>query len=347
MRVHSTGDVMKVDKFDFVVEEECLLVSLKGALVAHVHYSLHKPYQIEFPISAKRGHVHQVLAHVYTMVESGEDDAVPLDVALSLPHEEIIETLTRHGIRILHVAYSRITEALSVVLRKVGLLRLSVMESPRRSRFPYRDHILLRFEIHSKDFFHFWNHVSVPSGYDALDVVPAYHPTMKGKRAAHMLNGDTDYRTHPNAIIAVSSPEDARALVLERRGGSSWTHLLHPYHAKGTAIEMVVSAGALRTVSGIDELVAFLRAALEKSEEYVCVSGGFRAPYRCAHNMLVDKKMEHPTGREVRGSEEHCVWAYHTLQAEGALSGSLIPQWFLDEGWLEIYKDAEMRHGLY
>ena len=77
---------------------------------------------------------------------------------------------------------------------------------------------------------------------------------------------------------------------------------------------------------------------------------------KCGHNRLIQLGRQRSpwlqaeygrSGHIARGSEEHCVWAYRVLQQEGKLERSYVPSWFISEGWLEIYKDAEVRHGLY
>jgi len=102
----------------------------------------------------------------------------------------------------------------------------------------------------------------------------------------------------------------------------------------------------MRSAEGVEELVRLLRASLGIDQRtYVEISGGFRAPMKCAHNRLIE--LHRQSGNVARGSEQHCVWTYRTLQAEGVLNHAFVPRWFIREGWLDIYKGAEVQPGLY
>jgi hypothetical protein len=175
---------------------------------------------------------------------------------------------------------------------------------------------------------------------------------MNGKKAIHMINGDTDHRVRSYSIVRVESPIEARAETGEEGSPSTWTHMKHPYYAKGMSISLLVRSGPLRTKDGVRELSRFLLAALGKTDEYVEVCGGFRPPLLCPHNLLIEKGIPSPSrklhfGQSTRGSEASCVWAYRTLLAEGKLKDAYVPEWFFEEGWLGIYEGAEQWPGLY
>jgi hypothetical protein len=82
-----------------------------------------------------------------------------------------------------------------------------------------------------------------------------------------------------------------------------------------------------------DTLVKLVRAALEEDDTFIGVSGGFSPPFDSPYNVRMVRGARH----HVRGSENHCVWAYRTLKAEGRLDGAIIPKWFWDERWLDAY----------
>jgi hypothetical protein len=129
----------------------------------------------------------------------------------------------------------------------------------------------------------------------------------------------------------------------------SFTHVKHPYYVEGRELYCSLRMNALRTKRGVAELTYILSAAIGKSDEFVEVSGGFRPPLQNPHNRLLELGMKMPGDkRRPRGSEHHCVWAYRTLHKEGitVLLQAHIPTWFLEEGWLGIYENAKVQHGI-
>jgi hypothetical protein len=343
---------MATTQLSFKTGEDEITIRLEGVVVAVIRYCLNKIYQVELSQKLARSLEYQILCQVYLLssVDRGEK-TMTLDAVAQLPQDELRSELRHRDIAVVRIAYEHLTEALAAVMKRVSQKYLSV--EVLSSGFNYRDQTHLVFTLHSKHEFTFWKSEWIPNPeIDNIHIVPDYHPCMMGKKPIHMINGDTDYRTNGYSIVCVGSPIEARAEMEGRSGPCTWTHMKHPFYAKGSSITVTVRSGLLRTKDGVRELSRFLLATLGKTEEYVEVSGGFRAPLLCAHNLLLKKKIPSPVkkkhfGQSVRGSEQSCVWAYRTLLAEGKLEGAYIPEWFIEEGWLGIYEGAEEKHGLY
>jgi hypothetical protein len=343
---------MATKQLSFTSSEDAITVLLGETVVAVIRYSLGKIYQVELSRKISRMLEFQILCHVYLLsnVAAGEG-VMPLATVEETPPHELRNELRHRNIAMVRVRYELLTEALAAVLSRVAQQYLSVRVIPHE--FNYHDHIHLVFELHSKHEFSFWTCASLPdSVIDDIYIVPKYHPVRNGKKGIHMINGDTDHRTHGYSIVSVQSPIEARTAIGEQRSPSTWAHMKHPFCASGKSVVVTVRSGLLRTEDGVRELSRFLRAALGTTEEYVEVCGGFSAPFKSAHNLLIEKGIPSPSpkkhfGQWTRGSEEYCVWAYRTLLAEGELEGAYIPNWFIEEGWLDIYKDAEDKPGCY
>jgi hypothetical protein len=109
---------------------------------------------------------------------------------------------------------------------------------------------------------------------------------------------------------------------------------------------MMIDIVQILKEEGTDELLKILQAALELSDGYVGVSGGFNPPLVSPHNLCVYLKVRSPypgayrqgSPHLARGSEGHCVWAYRVLKSEDQLIGAYIPDWFFKEGWLQLYE---------
>ncbi len=204
--------------------------------------------------------------------------------------------------------------------------------------------------------FTFWKSEWKPanSEYD-LHIVPGYHPIMRGRESEHMINGDTDYLVRGNVVTYVRCPRAAQADLGGKYRSTTFSNVIHPYRASGSSFELTLKLEELLKPGGIEELAAFVRAALGLDGDYVEVSGGFHPPLHYPHNRLVQTDTPSPwprannghSGHLARGSEAHCVWAYRTLEREGELADAFIPSWFEREGWLKIYEGAETYHGLY
>lgn len=342
---------MATKQLDFKILEDEIRISFEGTTVAVIRYCLKKIYQVELLQNISRGLEHQLLSLVYLLsnLDMGNKDMTISDV-LTLPQHELRNELRRRDITMARVAYEDITEALAAVLKRVAVKYLSVEVVPHE--VGYRDQVYLVFELHSKHEFTFWKSEWAPDPEtENLYIVPDYHPCMLGKKPIHMINGDTNYRTHGYSVVSVESPVESRA-EMEKPRGCSWTHMKHPFHAKGTAIAVMVHSGLLRTKDGVRELSRFLLAALGKTDEFVEVCGGFQAPLYHAHNLLIEMGIPSPSkekhyGQWTRGCEEFNVWAYRTLLAEGKLEGAYVPEWFLEEGWLATYEGTEEKPGLF
>jgi|GEM_PF-4136403 len=249
--------------------------------------------------------------------------------------------------------HGTVEEAIEDTVSRVGVpgLRYEVRVKGWRT-----DEVEVRFFVGKPNRFAAWKSESVSSkGSWDLSVVPSYHPVMKGKKGTVLVNGDTDALIRGNAVTSIHAPEAARANRHTPTYGGSWTHVKHPFYAVGRSMRVSVHVNRMRSREGVEELMEILRAALGQNNLYLEVSGGFRAPLKCGHNRLLEIGRHSPWpkadytryGNVARGSEEHCVWAYRVLEAEGVLAKSHIPSWFLKEGWLGIYQCAEVRHGLF
>lgn len=343
---------MATKHFDFVAGKDKVTVSKEGTELAIIRYHFSKIYQVELRKKISSHDSYLILCHVYLLsnLEAGER-AMSFDAARALPQQEVNEELRRRDIAVVRVAFNDLTEALAAVLKSVGQQFLTVRVLPHA--FKYRDHVHLVFDLHSKDEFMLWRSEWIPNPeIENLHIVPDYHPCMNGKKPIHMINGDTDHRVRGYAVVRIESPLEARANIEEGVAGSTWTHLQHPYRAKGRSIALTVRTGLLRSKDGVRELARFLRAVLGKTDEYVEVSGGFQAPLLHAHNLLIQKGIPSPAegkrfGQWTRGCEEFNVWAYRTLLAEGKLEGAYVPEWFLEEGWLDIYAGSPEKPGLF
>ncbi|MDD5342521.1 MAG: hypothetical protein PHI73_04285 [Patescibacteria group bacterium] len=174
---------------------------------------------------------------------------------------------------------------------------------------------------------------------DSLYVIPRYHPELLGWHGAFMVNGATDrvlLRDEPgDPITYLSSPPECRTTDRAIDGSDTWNCINHPMRGRGQSFLIIVHPDACCTNRGFSLLVRFLTAALNLRRTYIEINGGFNPPYTLPHNVV----RQAVTAPKVRGSEGHCVWTYRTLQRERRLKGSLVPKWFFDEGWLDLYKD--------
>jgi hypothetical protein len=204
--------------------------------------------------------------------------------------------------------------------------------------------------------FTFWMDQYKPDEDFGIHLVPPYHPVMKGMSSVALINGDTDYCIGGQAIKTVHCPESAKSIKGDRSMfGSTWTHVNHPFRAISNSFTLQVFPEKLRTAEGAQELFDFVCGALGLNNQYVSISGGFRAPLEYPHNRLLrlNRRSPYPQadysgrGHTARGSESHCVWAYRTLKAEGVLHQTYIPPWFLSEQWFEIYEGSEECPGIF
>lgn len=279
--------------------------------------------------------------------------AIPPEI-WELDHETITKGLSELRIDVVTTVHETHEDALKAVCDLVGV-DINYVFMPQQSIFDNR--ILAQFLVKDPQKFTFWKSESVPSdsGWN-LHIVPHYHPVMNGQKSVGMVNGATDAYIHNTAVKSIYCPDEARANLDQPSYGGSWNHVRHPFYAVGHSVTLEVITTKLRSAEGIQELMQLLRASLGMDEHYVEVSGGFGPPLKCPHNRLLEIGQKSPwpeadyirrAGNVARGSEAHCVWAYRTLQEEGVLKQAHIPSWFFEEDWLGVYKDAEIRPGLY
>lgn len=266
-----------------------------------------------------------------------------------MDREAIIKALYQLQIDVVVAIYKKYEDSLNSVCAQLGA-DINYIILPERTIF--NDRVLARFFVNDPPKFTFWKSESVPSknSWD-LHIIPHYHPVMMGYKLVSMVNGATDANIDGLAVKTIYCPNEARADLDGRSYGSSWNHVRHPFYATGRSVTLGMITTKLRSAEGVQELLQLLRASLGMDEHYVEVSGGFRAPMKCPHNRLLETGQQSPWPEagvhRARGSEAHCVWAYRTLQEEGVLKQAHIPSWFFEEDWLGVYKDAEIRPGLY
>ncbi len=271
-----------------------------------------------------------------------------------LDRETIVKELRPLRVDVIVAIHKTADEAIQAAVLQVGVPSLRYSLIPQRMIFD--NEIALWFTVAKPERFTFWKCESIPTGegWD-LHVVPSYHPVMNGWKAVGMVNGATDAYIRGNAVRSIYCPKAAQSDRHGKNFGTSWDHVKHPFYAIGRSMSIRLITTKVRSREGVEELTELLRAALGQSKQYVEISGGFRAPMKCAHNRLLELNRRSPypradysrTGNVARGSEEHCVWAYRTLKAEGTLEKSHVPAWFINEGWLEIYKGAKVRPTLF
>ncbi len=271
-----------------------------------------------------------------------------------LDRKTIIEALHPLRIDVVAAIHKTAQAAIESTVLQVGVSDLNYQVMPQNRIFG--NEMALQFTVAEPNRFTFWRSESVPSrSYENLHIVPSYHPVMNGWKSVGMVNGDTDAYIGRKAVRSIHCPEAARSNPQKSVFGATWSHVKHPFYAVGQSVGIMLIATKIRSKEGAEELTSLLRAVLGLDKQYVQISGGFRAPMDCAHNRLIklDRSSPYPRadhrtmGHLARGSEEHCVWAYRTLEQEGVLEKSYIPSWFISEGWLEIYKDAEVRPGAF
>lgn len=205
--------------------------------------------------------------------------------------------------------------------------------------------IIVTFESWSDVSFKAWNCSGEPNSSWKLHFSAPYYPSITGKKSFCMINGSTDayIRGGDCGIHRVFSPEESR-VEGESMFGSTWSKMKHPFYAEGKTLGVEFSSTLCMSKSGYDTLYDFLLAALNLSDGYVSISGGFNPPYDYPENVCNRKRIPSPAAkqggrRNARGSEHNCVWEYQTLKNEGLLNKSQAPDWFHKEGWLNIYAD--------
>lgn len=186
--------------------------------------------------------------------------------------------------------------------------------------------------------FTFWNSTDWPEqkgeGFD-LYIVPDYHPSSpsQGRKSYGLLiNGATNALIRSTSIDSVYSPKEAR-----REGstfGTSWAYMKHPCKATGKSFTFTLGGHYHATQELVDDAVELIISALgaDPNGHYVGISGGFYSIYEIANR----------TGRKLpidlmRGSEKHCMWTHDVLKQEKELEKAYIPDWFIDEKWVNFF----------
>ncbi len=268
----------------------------------------------------------------------------------ALSREELESALRHMRIGVTVAMHTDSEMAIADALTRVSVAGLSYRMVPSRSGY-IDQHVQVEFLVKPPNQFTFWRSVSAPPYVDDLNIVPAYHPALQGWESAGLVNGDTDAYITGEVVRSVHCPADARVDTGRPSFFGSWNHVAHPMKAAGSSVVVSVNASKVRSAEGVEELAEFLKASLNLEKKYVAISGGFRPPLEYPHNRIVHLGGRSPYkgggGSLARGSEAHCVWMYRTLEQEGLLAGASIPPWFHREGWLEIYRGAEVSHGIF
>lgn len=274
-------------------------------------------------------------------------DLVP-EEANKLDRDEIIKHLHHLGIDIINAQYGFARKAIEHAVRNVGVPNLRFKIIPQRMNF--RNEIVLEFEVNKPHRFMFWKWVSAPAD-ERYHLVPPYHPVMTDGEPVGGVNGSTDAYLGMKAIRAIYCPKAAQYDRHGKNFGSSWNHLNHPFCATGRSFRVRISATKVRSLEGSTELTNLLRAALNMGNAYIRISGGFRPPLKMAYNRLNElgrrDEAEQLRQNNNRGSEPSCVWEYRTLEREGVLAQAHVLSWVADEGWLEIYRTADVGPTMY
>jgi hypothetical protein len=196
-------------------------------------------------------------------------------------------------------------------------------------------YLLVRFHIQDEQFT-VWHDVNKPNQYSYY-VIPPYHPVMHDMKLAGTINGSTDYLIKRHSMIKMICSPDT----VNKRNwlpSLTWHKMEHPFYARGHSIIFFVDPTQLSDAASQEELQKLLLALVGFENTYIEVSGGFTSPLAQSQYVAECAGIYAPvTVGRARGSESFCVWAYHTLQAEGQLADAFIPSWFESEGWLDAY----------
>ncbi len=279
-------------------------------------------------------------------------DVIPSNIQ-EMGREEIVEALRELQVGVVVAVHNSVDAAIQAAIDATGVAGLRY-----RVALPHilTNRLNVEFVVSRPNRFIFWMSNSKPSGSNhELRIVPGYHPVMNGWESESMVNGDTDALIRGGAVRSISCPPASLGNRREPKFMGSWRHVKHPYYAAGRRVFMQVVSTKVRSKEGCAELTRLLRDSLGLDNRYVSISGGFQAPLEYPHNRLLGTRQSSPWPGATRpgevylarGSENHCVWAYRVLQAEGELEKAYIPEWFIAEGWLNIYEGAEVRHGIF
>lgn len=227
----------------------------------------------------------------------------------------------------------------SKILAKYGVaVKAEIVE--HGGRLIPLDSFPVKFSLESDHIFKIWKCVDQP--YEGrlrdsnLHITPVYHPCYSGAKRHGLINGSTDSYIQSKTIDYLYSPEEARTESASGRMlSSTWGPMKHPFYAEGKTLSMGVNCFHILSAKGVEEIYNALASALQLQGWFMEVSGGFNSPYEYALNVR-NPNLEH----EARGSEQNVVWEYRTLEKEGKLEGSFVPQWFFKEKWLQMYPES-------
>lgn len=270
-------------------------------------------------------------------------DQIPAEIK-KLSQKAITEIVTdRNKVEFIDIQFDSPQAALahvtSKILAKYGVVvKAEIVE--HGGRLIPLDSFPVKFTLESDHIFKIWKCVDQP--YEGrlrdsnLHTTPVYHPCYSGAKRHGLINGSTDSYIQSKTIDYLYSPEEARTESASGRMlSSTWGPMKHPFYAEGKTLSMGVNCFHILSAKGVEEIYNALASALQLQGWFMEVSGGFNSPYEYALHVR-NPNLEH----EARGSEQNVVWEYRTLEKEGKLEGSFVPQWFFKEKWLQMYPES-------
>lgn len=263
--------------------------------------------------------------------------------------DEVLDAALKPHVEVMVAEFNNPVTAIATIVQDVERVtgrKIKVSGSPEHVGLYRHDCVYLVFSLEvGGGQFRFWNSVGSAEEYkgrspSSFYIIPGYHPEARAAHRVALINGDTDavIQGDKSALGSVESPPESRTT--DEHFGTTWSHMKHPYYAAGSSIVLQVDLPKVTTKAGSDGLRSFLLAALEHDNMFVGVSGGWRADLEYSPN-IIRRRMQNGLTipyKEVRGSEGDCVWQYRTLEQEGKLADAHVPEWFMKEGWLELYK---------
>jgi hypothetical protein len=150
-----------------------------------------------------------------------------------------------------------------------------------------------------------------------------------------MINGYTNAVIRGDFVRSVYCPDDVRT-PMGKKGLDCWSYVHHPYLLESSRLIIAVDMKRMNTPNAQTEFQEVLAAALGLNNTFMEISGGFNAPLPYPGGMLPSSVAK------PRGSEHKCVWEYRTLEQEDEISSAYIPDWFVNEKWLDIYRDIPL-----
>lgn len=295
----------------------------------------------------------ELYRQVVTMMRHDADDRPDLTPGDFLNPEHVVDETDLSGLPFVTERVADQEDLIRVLARAFERIRtrdgVTITVNEDRSGVEFGK-VRIRLVVHGKENrFSFWKSADIePTKDGELYVVPPYHPAIAQKKnGAWMVNGDTNALIRGDVVRSLLPPSGTTAGPNGLFGHSEagWAQVAHPWKAEGTDFGLVLDPFLCRTAHAVDTVTDLIHCALGRDKKhYAEINGGFRSPLTHPANVLNALRAPIPAGcREVRGSENHCVWTRRVLAEEGQLAGARIPDWFEKEGWLALYAHYERR----